>query len=82
MKQTYSNTLRRSSPRSLRSRMHLLASAISAAVAVACASGCRLVNVPKLVESMGRDTNSVQVLVVSPWGQVQVQRNAGPPKLP
>lgn len=45
-------------------------------VALALAAGCAKDRVSSIVEAMGRDTNAVTVKVVSPWGTVDVRRNA------
>lgn len=45
-------------------------------VALALCAGCAKDRVSSIVTALGRDTNAVSVKVVSPWGTVDVRRNA------
>lgn len=48
-------------------------------VACFCLMGCAKDRVSSIVQALGSDTNAVSVRVVSPWGQVDVRRNAPMP---
>lgn len=45
-------------------------------VALALFAGCKLIDVPRTVEALGRNTNAVTVHVQSAFGSVDVRRNA------
>lgn len=49
---------------------------VSTLVALALCAGCAKDKVSSIVSALGRDTNAVSVKVVSPWGTVDVRRNA------
>lgn len=51
-------------------------SLVVAIVAVSALQGCAKDRVSSIVRALGSDTNAVTVKVVSPWGTVDVRRNA------
>jgi uncharacterized BrkB/YihY/UPF0761 family membrane protein len=66
----------RREPKRTRSKLPLAVMAAAVVVALCTGTGCMKSSLAQLVQAMGSDTNAVSIDVRSPWGSVNVRRNA------
>lgn len=66
----------RREPRRTRSKLPIVLVAALLTSIVVLGSGCVKSSMAELVRAMGSDTNAVTIDVRSPWGTVEVRRNA------